>query len=193
MPQVNSAIYESCQNIFFRLLIIATFPGSGLDLAAQIIQRGRDHGLPSYIQWRKFCGLKQVETFDDLDGITTPKMKSTIRKIYRYESTPWISTKLIFVVFSRNVSDIDLFTGALSEISMLGSVVGPTFSCLLAHQFHSIRSGDRHWYENDFPPSSFSLKQLNEIRKVSLSRLICDNSKIQNIQPKAFLKSDDYL
>lgn len=95
--------------------------------------------------------------------------------------------------FFRNVSDIDLFTGALSEISMLGSVVGPTFSCLLGHQFKATREGDRHWYENDFPPSSFNLKQLNEIRKVTLSRLICDNSKIQNIQPKSFLKSDDYL
>lgn len=91
------------------------------------------------------------------------------------------------------MSDIDLFTGALSEISMLGSVVGPTFSCLLGNQFKNLREGDRHWFENNFPPSAFSLKQLNEIKKVTLARLICDNSKIQNIQPNAFLKSDDFL
>jgi len=54
------------------------------------------------------------------------------------------------------VSDIDLFTGALGEKPTEGSVVGPTFGCLLGRQFHYLRRGDRYWYENDLPPSSFS-------------------------------------
>jgi hypothetical protein len=54
------------------------------------------------------------------------------------------------------VSDIDLFTGALGETPTEGSVIGPTFSCLLGRQFHYLRRGDRYWYENDLPPSSFS-------------------------------------
>ena len=31
-------------------------------------------------------------------------------------------------------------------------------------------------YENDIPPSSFTKDQLNEIRKVSLAPVLCDNS-----------------
>ena len=34
-------------------------------------------------------------------------------------------------------------------------------------------------------------EQLNEIRKTSIARIICDNTKIQQIQPMAFRQLDD--
>jgi hypothetical protein len=38
----------------------------GSDLVAITIQRGREHGIPGYNQFREFCGMQKVESFDEL-------------------------------------------------------------------------------------------------------------------------------
>ncbi len=37
-----------------------------LDLAAMNIQRARDHGLPGYLEYRKFCNMSTPKTFEGL-------------------------------------------------------------------------------------------------------------------------------
>ena len=39
-----------------------------LDLVAVNTQRGRDHGIPGYIHYRRTCGLGEVKTFEDLES-----------------------------------------------------------------------------------------------------------------------------
>ncbi|KIH45312.1 hypothetical protein ANCDUO_24648, partial [Ancylostoma duodenale] len=55
------------------------------------------------------------------------------------------------------------------------------------------KRGDRFWYENFFYPSAFSTAQLEEIRKTTLARVICDTSdNIRFIQHNVFSLQDDY-
>ena len=41
----------------------------GMDLVALNVQRGRDHGLPPYLEWRKICGLPNIKTWQEMAAI----------------------------------------------------------------------------------------------------------------------------
>lgn len=56
-----------------------------------------------------------------------------------------------------------------------GGLVGPTFACIIGIQFRQLRKCDRFWYESDDPNLKFTEAQLNEIRKSTLSKLVCEN------------------
>jgi len=89
---------------------------------------------------------------------------------------------------------MDLLSRGLLEIPLKGAVFGPTFSCLLANQFSIVKNSDRFWYENDFPPSTFSKGQLQQVRQSTLAGMICANfDDVTMIQRKAFIDRDDFL
>ncbi|KAK3577824.1 hypothetical protein CHS0354_028879, partial [Potamilus streckersoni] len=81
--------------------------------------------------------------------------------------------------------DIDLFTGLLTEKSISGSALGPTLSCILGREFQNLKEGDSYWYERP-EPQGFPKEQLNEIRKTSLSAVLCANLGLKQIQIDAF-------
>ncbi|XP_067657259.1 peroxidasin homolog [Haliotis asinina] len=143
---------------------------TGLDLAALNIQRGRDHGLPGYNAWREHCGLRRANNFLELEPIDD---MSALKLAELYESP----------------DDIDLFTGGLAE-EVTSGLVGPTFSCILGKQFQRLMEGDRFWFETDDRDTRFRPEQLDEIRKASLSRVLCDNTDTTSIQPNAFRTKD---
>ena len=119
--------------------------------------------------------------------------------------------KLLQQVY-KSVEDIDLYIGMTSEeTSEPKALAGATFACLIGDQFARLKWGDRFYYDLSNQKGSFDQcnvfhfynakviliiqifsVQLNEIRKTSLARLICDNSKnIKEIQPLALKTSKD--
>lgn len=149
--------------------------GTGGDLAAINIQRGRDHGIPSYNIWRSACGLMPADTFDA--GVSgglehhTSAAALALKNIYK---SPW---------------DIDLFTGGVSETPVSDGKVGPTFACIIGLQFKALKVGDRFFYESD-TNVKFTPAQLSEIRKVTMARIICDNTNINQIPLDVFQKTN---
>ncbi|XP_057296799.1 eosinophil peroxidase-like [Hydractinia symbiolongicarpus] len=149
-----------------RRLFVPVGSNENRDLMALNIQRGRDHGLPTYGSFRRFCKLKSVTRFSQLHGIIRSSAIPELEKLY---STP---------------GEIDLYAAASSEIPEEGKLLGPTFSCLVKDQFERIRDGDRFFYQRK---GIFTTAQLSEIRKVTFARVLCDNLKgIVSIQRDVF-------
>ncbi|XP_064304711.1 thyroid peroxidase isoform X3 [Phalacrocorax carbo] len=137
-----------------------------LDLASLNLQRGRDHGLPGYNDWREFCDLPKLETQTDLNTvITNHNVTEKIMELY------------------HNPSNIDVWLGGLVEDFLPGARTGPLFACVIGKQMKALRDGDRFWWEND---NVFNEAQKHELKKHSLSRVICDNTGISEVPADAF-------
>lgn len=160
MNQVAQAMDDSITQEVTNHLFKKVGAKFGMDLVSFNMQRGREFGIPSYMEFRKFCGLPGASSFEELFG-SMPN--ETIR---RYSS--------IF----EHPDDVDLWSGGVSERPLPGSMLGPTFACVIATQFSNSRRGDRFWYELPNQPSSFTPEQLTELRKARLARLICDNTDL---------------
>ena len=135
----------------------------GLDLASLNIQRGRDHGLPKYLTWKQWA-----------------KKKCNFESEFRNELT---HVHLLQAYGSLN--NVDLFVGGLAEKPLPKGLVGAVFACIFSETFSALRDGDRFYYENA-NTGLFTLTQRTQIEKSSLSRVICDNTDIKEVQPNAF-------
>ncbi|XP_031334842.1 peroxidase-like isoform X2 [Photinus pyralis] len=146
----------------------------GFDIVSLDIQRGRDHGLPTYASFRSIIGYPNVTQFSTLEDVTPMEHVTLLRKVYQ---SPW---------------DIDLIIGGMSERPLPNSLLGPTFSYIIGEQMKRTKNGDRYFYTNKKQPNPFTDAQLKEIQKVTLARIFCDNGDdIVYMQPKVFMQICD--
>lgn len=54
-----------------------------LDLVSLNIQRGRDHGLPAYNEWRKYCKLPTVDSWDNMQHAVDADSFANMKTIYK--------------------------------------------------------------------------------------------------------------
>ncbi|MGB0845905.1 MAG: peroxidase family protein, partial [Thiolinea sp.] len=160
-PILRGLSQQICQRVDNRLIDdVRNFlfgpPGSGgFDLAALNIQRGRDHGLPSYNEARVAMGLERAETFAD---VTSNRLtRNRLQSVY------------------SSVNDIDMWIGGLSEDPVEGSHVGELFHTIMVEQFEALRDGDRYWYTLTLTDEEQEL-----IEGLTLAQIIRRNTQIGN-------------
>ena len=146
--KVDPFIIDAVRNFLFGP------PGAGgFDLASLNIQRGRDHGLPSYNDMREAVGLRRVTSFAQISR--DREVRARLAATY------------------SDVDAIDLWVGGLSEDAVNGGQLGALFQRIVVRQFRSLRDGDRFWYEH-----IFTGRDLERLRETRLSDIIRRNTNI---------------
>lgn len=145
---IDAHVVDDVRNMLFGA------PGAGgFDLAALNIQRGRDHGLPSYNETRRQLGMSMRTSFADV--------------------TPDVETQAALAAVYNSVDDIDLWVGGLAEAPVGASALGELFHYIIVDQFQRLRDGDRFWYQRDFTGDELEL-----IESTTLADIIRRNSSI---------------
>ncbi|TDR20771.1 peroxidase family protein [Marinicella litoralis] len=145
---VDNFIIDDVRNFLFGA------PGAGgFDLASINIQRGRDHGLPSYNEVRAAYGLPLKKSFAEITSDVDKQ--NALASVY------------------PSVDDIDLWVGGLSENIEPGALVGQLIRTVLIEQFSALRDGDRFYFENQM-----TRQQVDQIRRTRLSDIIRRNTDI---------------
>lgn len=125
---------------------------------------GRDHGLPTYLNARRQCGLSaDFASFDDLLSIFSQTNVNLMEEIY------------------ESVEDIDLYVGGTLEsfASLDQFIFGETFRCIIISQYKHSMAADVYFYSHESNPYPFTPAQIDIIESFTFQNLMCQNSNIE--------------
>jgi hypothetical protein len=154
-----------------------TCPAVTFDITAIDVQRGRDHGMPSYNDLRVAYGLAPRTTFRAITGEATEEFPADpaltpgaelddpdsldFTHLYDRHGTEVppggaavsgqrrTSTAARLKALYGDVSTVDAFVGMLAEPRVPGSELGELQQAIWRRQFEDLRDGDRFFYGND--------------------------------------------
>jgi hypothetical protein len=181
-----------------------------VDLGAIDLQRGRDHGLPSYNQMRNSYGLSSKTSFTAITGESTDSFPADplltpgneindlncLDVVARFDingnpTTPEAdnATRVVrrCTVAARlkalygTVSNLDAFTGMLAEKHLTGSELGELQLATWKDQFGAARDGDRFFYLND-PLQSYIRSNFGIDSRRTLAQVITANTDLPAAQ-----------
>lgn len=165
LAQFSRPTFETTPSIPFKTFLF-NLPGRpfGQDLATLDIHRQRDHGIPGYIYYLKYCHDVDVHRWEDLLQFMDSESIDKLKKYYKF------------------VEDVELYVGGRFERKAGDALVGPTFASIIGLQFHNVKYGDRFFYEHGSQTGSFEVDQLNEIKtKSSFASIFCKNTNLKKV------------
>ncbi|MFD0742778.1 peroxidase family protein [Phytohabitans flavus] len=148
-----------------------------LDLGAIDVERGRDHGMPTYNQMRQAYGLPTRTSFTQITGessaafppgtgldnpasLNFPRLFDVFNAEVdqadedavegtpvRFNRASPLAARLQGVY--GNVNNVDAFVGALAEPHVPGTEFGELQRAIWTREFQRLRDGDRFFYAND--------------------------------------------
>jgi len=158
-PLLRGLANQACQSVDayviddLRNFLFGPPGAGGFDLTSLNIQRGRDHGLPSYADARAALGLKRPASFEDISS--DPEVQARLAEAY------------------GDVAAMDVWLGGLAEDPLPGAMVGELIATILRDQFVALRDGDRFWYEN-----VLGQRERAEVEATRLADVIRRNTEI---------------
>jgi hypothetical protein len=143
------------------------------DLGADDVERGRDHGMPTYNALRRAYGLSQVKSLTQLTGESTDAFPSgmscdgpaslaftELRDEHgnavplgdQEDATSGVRGSTLAARLKclyGKVDNVDAFVGMVSEKHVAGTDFGPLQLAIWKRQFANLRDGDRFFYGSD--------------------------------------------
>ncbi|KAK3278477.1 hypothetical protein CYMTET_13589 [Cymbomonas tetramitiformis] len=158
-------------------------PGpKGLDLVALNIQRGRDHGIPTFNHFRRWANLHPLNSFRS-GWSFIGSVRSGPGGIHRNRAV----IDALHEAYAGDPDQLDAWVGLLAERRLPQWEWGQTLTKVLGEQFRRLRDGDRFYWTNT---GVFTRNQRLALRKVTLAGIMCANTGINEIQPNVFKRPD---